>query len=86
MFPCLQVEGFLNLNFRGVYPVDVQILHGLGDGVEHGAGFPLREELLPQDLIQQLSSLHQLRHQEHRAAVVIHLQQENTNRPHNVSR
>lgn len=55
------------------YPLHVQVLHRLGDGVEDGAGLALREELLPQDLVQQLAALHQLRHQEHRAAVVVHL-------------
>lgn len=35
----------------GSYPLDVQVLQGLGDGVEDGAGLALREELLPQDLV-----------------------------------
>lgn len=56
------------------YPLRMKVLYGLGDGVEHGAGLPLREELLSEDLIQQLPSFKQLRHQENRAAVVVHLQ------------
>lgn len=56
------------------YPLCVEVLHSLGDGVEHSAGLPLREELLSEDLIQQLPSLKQLGHQENRAAIVIHLQ------------
>lgn len=68
----------------GVYPVDMQILHSLGDGVEDGTGLPLREELLPEDLVQQLASLHQLRHQEHRAAVVVHLRHRNKPAPTSV--
>lgn len=61
------------------YPLCMEVLHGLGDGVEHGAGLPLREELLSEDFIQQLPSFKQLRHQENRAAVVIHLQNTETN-------
>lgn len=59
------------------HPLHMQVLHGLGDGVENSAGFPLREKLLTEDFVQQLASLHQLRHQEHRPAVVIHLRHEN---------
>lgn len=52
----------------------MQVLHSLRDGVEDGAGLPLGEKLLPQDFVQQLASFHQLRHQEHRAPVVVHLE------------
>lgn len=62
-----------NWNYVDNYPLHMEVLHGLGDGVEHGAGLPLGEELLSEDLIQQLPSFKQLRHQENRAAVVIHL-------------
>lgn len=62
---------------RVTYPLHVQVLHSLGDGVEDSAGFSLREKLLSQDFVQQLASFHQLRHQVHRAPVVIHLTQEN---------
>lgn len=51
----------------------MQVLHGFGDGVENGAGLSLREELLPEYLVQQFSSFHQLRYQVHGAAVVINL-------------
>lgn len=54
----------------------MQVLQGLGDGVEDGAGLALREKLLPQDLVQQLATFHQLRHQENRAAIVVHLTEE----------
>lgn len=54
----------------------MQVLQGLGDGVEDGTGLALREELLPQDLVQQLAAFHQLRHQEDRAAIVVHLTEE----------
>lgn len=57
----------------GSYPLDMQVLQGLSDGVEDSAGLALRKELLPQDLVQQLTAFHQLRHQEDRAAIVIHL-------------
>lgn len=40
------------------YPLAVQIVHCFGDSVEHSARFSLWEELLPKNLIQQLSSLH----------------------------
>lgn len=54
----------------------MQVLQGLGDGVEDGAGLALREKLLPKDLVQQLTAFHQLRHQENRAAIVVHLTEE----------
>lgn len=62
------------------YPLCMEVLHGLGDGIEHSAGLPLREELLSEDFIQQLPSFKQLSHQENRAAIVIHLH--NTDRFH----
>ena len=55
------------------HPLDVQVLQGLGDRVQHGARLSLREELLPQDLVQQLAALQQLRDQVDGAAVVKHL-------------
>ena len=55
------------------HPLDVEVLQGLGDGVQHGARLSLREELLPQDLVQQLAALHQLRDQVDGAPVVKHL-------------
>ncbi len=55
------------------HPLAVQVVHGFGDGVKHSASLSLREELLPEDLIQQLAALHQLRHQIHEAALVVHL-------------
>lgn len=60
------------------YPLRVQVLHGLGDCVEHSAGLSLGEELLLEDPIQQLSAAHQLGHQEHLLAAVVHLRQNNT--------
>lgn len=44
------------------YPLHVQVLDGLGDGVEDGTGFSLWEKLLSEDFVQQLPSFHQLRH------------------------
>lgn len=61
------------------YPLRMEVLHGLGDGVEHGAGLPFGEELLSEDLIQQLPSFKQLSHQKNRATVIIHLQNTKTN-------
>ncbi len=55
------------------HPLAVQVVHSFGDGVKHSASLSLREELLPEDLIQQLAALHQLRHQIHEAALVVHL-------------
>lgn len=60
------------------HPLAVEVVNSLGDGVEHSAGFPLGEELLPEDLVQQLPSLHQLRHQVHIPAFIIHLAHEHT--------
>ena len=40
------------------HPLAVEVVNSLGDGVEHSAGLSLREKLLPEDLIQQLPSLH----------------------------
>ncbi len=34
----------------------MQVVHSFGDGVKHSASLSLREELLPEDLIQQLAS------------------------------
>lgn len=62
----------------GSHPLRVQVLHSPGDGVKHGAGLSLREELLLEDPIQQLSSAHQLRHQVHLLTVVVHLTQKHT--------
>lgn len=40
------------------HPLAVEVVNSLGDGVEHSTGLSLREELLPEDLVQQLPSLH----------------------------
>lgn len=55
----------------------MQVLQRLGDGVENSARFSLREKLLSEDFVQQLAPFHQLRHQVHRAAVVVHLRHGN---------
>lgn len=55
------------------HPLAVQVVHGLGDGEEHSAGLPLREEFLPQDPVQQLPPLHQLCDQVDESAIIIHL-------------
>lgn len=56
----------------------MEVVNSLGDGVEHSAGLSLREELLPEDPVQQLPALHQLRHQVHVPALVIHLRRSST--------
>lgn len=67
-------QGVVTAELTGLtHPLAVQVVHGLGDGEEHSAGLPLREEFLPQDPVQQLPSLHQLRHQVDESAIVIHL-------------
>lgn len=55
------------------HPLAVEVVNSLGDGVEHSTGLSLREKLLPEDLIQQLPSLHQLRHQVYVPTLIIHL-------------
>lgn len=60
------------------HPLAVEVVYSLCDGVEHSAGLSFREKLLPEDSIQQLPSLHQLRHQIHISALVVHLQQPHT--------
>ena len=55
------------------HPLTVEVVNSLGDGVEHSTGLSLREKLLPEELIKQLSTLHQLRHQVNIPALVIHL-------------
>lgn len=55
------------------HPLAVEVVNSLGDGEEHSTGLSLREKLLPKDLVQQLPSLHQLRHQVHVPAFIIHL-------------
>lgn len=64
--------------FRKVFthPLAVEVVNSLGNGVEHSTGLSLREKLLPEDLIQQLPSLHQLCHQVYVPTLIIHL------RPH----
>lgn len=57
------------------HPLRVQVLHCLGDGVQHGAGLSLGEEFLFEDAVQQLAPTHQLRHQVHLLVVVVHLRQ-----------
>lgn len=44
------------------HPLAVQVVHSFGDSVQHSAGLSLREELLPKDLIQQLTAFHEFRH------------------------
>lgn len=61
-------------------PLAVEVVNSLGDGVEHSAGLSLREKLLPEDPVQQLTSLHQLRHQVHVPAFIIHLTYEHRER------
>lgn len=63
---------------RHLYPLCVQVIDSLGDGVKHSAGLSLRKELLFEDPIQQLSTAHQLRHQEHLLTVIVHLRQKHT--------
>lgn len=51
----------------------MQILHRLADGVQERAGLPFGEALLLEDLVQQLPSSHQLRHQVDVPAITVHL-------------
>ena len=46
------------------YPALVEEPDGGDDLLEDGPGLPLREELLPHDLVQQLAATHELKHQE----------------------
>ncbi len=55
------------------HPLAVEVVNSLGDGVEHSTGLSLGEKLLPEDLVEQLSSLHQLCHQVYIPALIIHL-------------
>lgn len=59
----------------------MEVVNSLGDGVEHSTGLSLREKLLPEDLVKQLPSLHQLRHQVHIPALIIHLTHEHRKWP-----
>ena len=47
------------------YPALVEEADGGDDLLEDGPGLPLREELLPHDLVQQLAAPHELEHQAH---------------------
>ena len=55
------------------HPLAVEVVNSLGDGVEHSTGLSLREELLSEDLVQQLTSFHQLHHQVDVPALIINL-------------
>lgn len=68
------------------HPLAVEVVNSLGDGVEHSTGLSLREKLLPEDLVQQLPALHQLRHQVHVPALIIHLTHEHTRRHRETTR
>lgn len=59
----------------------MEVVNSLCNGVKNSTCFSLGEKLLPEDSIQQLPSLHQLRHQVYIPALVIHL----TQRQHNPS-
>ena len=62
------------------YPVWVKVLHSFGDNLQDCAGFSLREKLLSQDLVQELSPFHQFSDHVHLAAIVIYLS--HTKSPH----
>lgn len=68
-----------------LYPLAVQIVHRFGDGVEYSACFSLWEELLPENLIQQLSSFHKLRNQVYKSPLIIHLSHTNTHAHEQIS-
>lgn len=61
-----------------LHPLAVEVVNSLGDGVEHSTGLSLREELLSEDLVQQLTSFHQLHHQVYVPALIINLTQQHT--------
>ena len=46
----------------------------LGDSLQDGTGFSLREELLAEDLVKQLPALHELCDDKHLVSIVKHLQ------------
>ena len=75
--PRLRAAIFVSISVRQTHPLYMQVLQSSGDGVENGARLSLREKLLSEDFVQQLASFHQLRHQEHRPTVVIHLRYKN---------
>jgi hypothetical protein len=51
----------------------MQVVNGLCDNLQHCRSLPLREELLPQNLVQQLSAMEEIHNQVDLVAIVITL-------------
>jgi hypothetical protein len=60
---------------RSTHPLRMQVVNGLCDNLQHRRSLPLREELLPQNLVQQLSAIEEIRNQVDLVAIVITLKE-----------